>query len=262
MRTRLPLIILMLLVAVVAFAGKHEGKQVRYEGPHPIPKEAGGGYCHIEVPHVHIYTPANVKLEYRDEDDGYEFVGDPIAYGWDGPKTAYYGHHPIETEDGHVEYCYIDGPHYHDFAPSADLKFELQGGAYWYVGDLPQAYVDARPTYDPIDTVYVKAHYDRPVVVVDSPPVAWVGLRYTVAAPEVVVHADLPPPPRVEVVEPHVVAGVQVTAPSLTVEVGVPTLVVGGGVIVEHDHRDHWRHDNGRHEGWHKHGGRGHWKHW
>ena len=50
-------------VASPAVAGKKYGKQVRYAGIHPIPKSEGGGICHIEGPHVHIYA-AN-KLEYR-----------------------------------------------------------------------------------------------------------------------------------------------------------------------------------------------------
>ena len=107
-------------VATPAVAGKKYGKQVRYAGVHPIPKGEGGGMCHIEGPHVHIFA-AN-KLEYRLHDDDYVFVGDPVAYGWDGPKYAYKGNHPVHVEavvggPPDVEYCYLNGPHYHYFEP-------------------------------------------------------------------------------------------------------------------------------------------------
>ena len=83
------------LAATGAMAGKKYGKQVRFAGIHPTPKSEGGGVCHIEGPHVHIYA-AN-KLEYRQHDDNYVFIGDPMAYGWDGPKYAYKGNHPVQV---------------------------------------------------------------------------------------------------------------------------------------------------------------------
>jgi hypothetical protein len=260
---RLPLLALLALPALAIFAnadaGKGHAKQVRYVGPHPIPKQYGGGVCHIEVPHVHVYVPADVKVQYRKVDDAYYFVGDPVAYGWDGPKYVYEGHHPIavgevvydddDGDDGDVEYCYIDGPHYHYYAPPEGVQFELKGDAYWYTGTFPQAYLDARPVYDPIDVVYEPMHYERPVVEVE-PPIAWVGFQAGVVAPVAVVEG------------PHGHAHVEaaVVAPSLEVEIGVPAIVVGGGVIVEG--HEHHHHDNGWHKGWHKRGhGRGKW-HW
>ena len=111
-------------------ASKKYGKQVRYAGIHPVAKGEGGGICHIEGPHVHIYA-AN-KLEYRVYADNNVFVGDPVAYGWDGPKYAYKGNHPIQVNavvdvgaEPHVQYCYIDGPHYHYFEPPRVAR--LQG---------------------------------------------------------------------------------------------------------------------------------------
>src|SRR5262245_7003669 len=113
-------IILGALVAVAALAGaaagdgKGKGKQVHYVGIHPIGKAHGGGLCHIEVPHVHIYAPGDV-VQYRDYHGDNYFVGDPVAYGWEGDKHAYYGHHPIYVEavvdgggTGDPVYCYLD----------------------------------------------------------------------------------------------------------------------------------------------------------
>ena len=241
--------------APFAFAGPHHiyGRQVRYNGPHPIPRSAGGGMCHIEGPHVHIY-PAN-KLEYRVRDDDHYFVGDPVAYGWDGPHYAYKGPHPIRVPgDPEVEWCYIQGPHYHDVAPADDDDFKLVGDAYFYVGTPPQAFIDARPTYIGINAYYQPFTYARPVITVE-PPTGWIGARAELVGPGVVVDH------RAAVVAPGVSVGADVHIPMPSVHVGIdiggPAVIVhdrpGPVIIREHDD-DHDHHDNGRHEGWHKHG--------
>ncbi len=56
------------LAAVPRTATAGKGKQVRSVGIHPVPKAEGGGVCHIEGPHVHVFA-AN-KLEYRDRRRG------------------------------------------------------------------------------------------------------------------------------------------------------------------------------------------------
>src|SRR5438034_9767399 len=97
MKARWILLVLAVLVATPAAADPHYyGRQVRYLGTHPIPKSEGGGICYIEGPHVHIFA-AN-KLEYRPHGDDQVFVGDPVAHGWDGPKYAYKGPHPIHVD--------------------------------------------------------------------------------------------------------------------------------------------------------------------
>lgn len=227
--------IILLVVLAAGVAGTSEAgadrPQHRYVGIHPIPAKQGGGLCHIEAPHVHVYG-IEAKVQYRDHDGWSHFVGDPVAYGWDGPKHAYYGHHPVPVHvvvgDDHddTEYCYLDGPHYHAWAPPPGLDLELRGGAYWYVGQFPRAYVDGRRAYGPIDVVYEPIHYTRPVIEVAVAPPQWYGL---VVAPAAVVV----PPPR------PVRAGVEVVvpAPTLRVEVAVPSIVVGvGGGVVVHDH--------------------------
>src|SRR6266571_6518906 len=86
----------LVLAAAVSPARAEPRHQVRYVGIHPIPKSEGGGICYIEGPHVHLYS-AN-KLEYRNHGDDHVFVGDPVAYGWDGPKYAYKGPHPMHVD--------------------------------------------------------------------------------------------------------------------------------------------------------------------
>jgi len=253
MRTRLSIIAILLLAAFgVAGAGKEKGKskQVRFVGGHPIPKAEGKGYCHIEAPHVHVYAPAEVKLQYRVHDGDYFFVGDPVAYGWEGEKFAYYGHHPVAVdvvlgdEGDDLEHCYLDGSHYHAYQPPTALEFELHADAYWYVGEPAPAYLEARAVLDPIDVVYEPIVYTRPAVVVASAPVGWIGVSIVVAAPVVEVVEV------VEVVRPkpkkaRARVGFEVVVPSLTIELGVR----GGYHDHGHYERKHKKHKPKKHRG-------------
>jgi hypothetical protein len=233
-------------MATPAVAGQKYGKQVRYAGVHPIPKGEGGGMCHIEGPHVHIFA-AN-KLEYRLHDDAYVFVGDPVAYGWDGPKYAYKGNHPVHVDavvggPPEVEYCYINGPHYH-YWEAEGPEYKMAGGAYFWVGTPPPAYIDARPQYVAINATYEPIRYTRPVIEV-APPVGWVNVE--IGGPAVVVDSRPPPP---VVVAPRVRAGLEVSIPVPTIEVGVH---VGGRVapapVIIHERG----HGKFKHKKWKKH---------
>jgi hypothetical protein len=182
------IVFVVLMFAGVAAADHQFGKQVRFVGIHPIPKSEGGGMCNIEGPHVHIYA-AN-KLEYRDHRGDNYFVGDPVAYKYDGPKYAYKGPHPIQVEavvggDPDVEYCYLEGPHFHYFKPVEGPDWKLQGDAYFYVGEPPHAFIEARPAFVGINAVYRPLVYTRPVVEVEAPE-GWVGARVEFAPPVVV----------------------------------------------------------------------------
>ncbi len=237
------LVVLVVIAAGVqpAIAGK---KQVRYVGIHPVPKAEGGGVCYIEGPHVHVFA-AN-KLEYRDHRNHNYFVGDPVAYGYDGPRHAYKGHHPIHVhavvgdDQEDVEFCYLDGPHFHGFAPppAIEADFEVAGDAYFYVAEPPQAYIEARPAMIKVNATYAPITYARPVVEVE-PPSGWIGV--TVGVPAVVVVDERPAP---VVVAPRVRAGIEVHIPVPTFSVGIG---IGGHV--------HGGHGPGRHKGkkWKRH---------
>ena len=250
--------ILILLLVGSAYADAKFGKQVRFAGIHPIPKSEGGGICYIEGPHVHIYA-AN-KVEYRDHGRDHYFVGDPVAYGYDGPRFAYKGPHPVYVDalvggDPDVEYCYLTGPHFHYFAPPDGPEFKQQGDAYFYVADPPQAFIDARPAYIGINETYRPLVYDRPHVEVEA-PIGWVGARAEFAVPGVVVGVPgvvvgapgVVVDHRGRVVEPGISAGIGV---HVGVGVGIGVGVLG---VVVHDRPviidEHGKHDNGRHEGW------------
>jgi len=260
-------VLLIVALAVVGLWGSAATagniKQVRYIGIHPLPKAEGGGICYIEGPHVHVYDAD--KLQYRDHHGSNYFVGDPVAYGYDGQRYAYKGHHPIQVsavvgdDDPDVVYCYINGPHFHYFAPPEGPEFRLAGDAYFYVGDPPRAYVDARPAMMKVNAVYQPLVYERPVITVDA-PVGWIGARAEFVGPGAVVVA----PAAGVVVAPRagVTVEAHVPAPSLHVDVGIglPGVVVHErpAVIVRErpviiEERVKIKHDNGRH--------RGHWKH-
>lgn len=245
-------------LSVPGTAMADRGQQVRYVGVHPLGKAHGGGLCHIEAPHVHVWSPPDAKVHYRDHDGHLYFVGDPVAYGWAGPRHSYYGHHPVRVDvvvgDDHedTEYCYLDGAHYHAYAPAAALEanFKVVAGASWYVGEPDPVYVSARPQLIRVNAIYTPLAYERPVVVVETPPPGWIGLHVDVRTPDVVVEAPRPRPRPAAAVS----AGfeVHVPAPTLSVQVGLPGIYVGGG-----HHHDVVVVDRHKHK--HKHKGRGHW---
>src|SRR5262249_17096487 len=91
---------------VFCAAAEARAEQVMYMGPHPLGASPSDGYCFIEVPHVHVTAPPpKVRVLYQVNHGEYDFVGDPVPFGYEGPKYAYYGHHPVR-----VDY-YDDGPH-------------------------------------------------------------------------------------------------------------------------------------------------------
>jgi hypothetical protein len=190
------------ITSVIAFgvitlaASTADAKHYRYIGAHPLSADL---FCYIEAPHVHARPPFK-KVLFRVQDDHHYFVGDPVEYGDDHhERHVYHGHHPIDLDvvigrPGR-EFCYIDGPHHHHFAPPRRARFEHRGGVYWYVGKMPRRYVREREVYAPINA---EIHYTRPVVTI-APPRAYVDLR--VGVPHVRTHV-VAPSPRVHVVAP------------------------------------------------------------
>lgn len=239
---RTTIVLAVLLVATAGRVEASQARQVHYAGIHPVPAAEGGGICHIEGPHVHMYRAD--KLQYREHDGEYVFVGDPVAYGWDGPHYPYKGHHPIDVQVvvgddvPDVEWCYLDGPHYHAFAPHDGTDFVVAGRAYFYVGKPPKAYLEAGPAMVKINTIYRPIVYERPVVTV-SAPAGWIGAN-------------------VEIVRPRrkVVAPVRVIAPTIWVDLGVDAPAV---IIREHDHHHHHHHHH--HHRKPKHEKHRHWDH-
>jgi hypothetical protein len=242
------------LFAAVGQVEAGRDKQVRFAGIHNVPRPQGGGLCYIEVPHVHIYGP-DVAVQYRQHDGQNVFVGDPVAYGWDGERHPYFGHHPIRVDillgddEPDEEYCYINGPHYHSFAPPPVIlaDFKVEADAYFYVGTPPPVYVEARPALIKINAVYEPIVYTRPVITVE-PPQGWIGIRYAVQPVRAVV---VPPPPR----RGSAVVGVGVYVPAIEIRppsieigigVGIGVGVVGGGRVEHGRYKKHKKHKGNR----------------
>jgi hypothetical protein len=244
MRTFLAVVAVAVLIPAVA-----QAKQFRFAGMHPVHDEHGSTYCYIEVPHVHVYAPEHADVLYRPEGDWNRFVGDPVAFGYDGPRFVFHGAHPVH-EGPVVHYCYLRGDHFHDYQPEAEPSFVVRGGVYFYVGDFPKPFYDARPKLAKINVVYQPIRYARPAVVVEPPP-EYVDVLYVE-----------PPRARAVVVarEPEARVGVGVEVylpppPVLELRIGGPVVVEERTVIHEvHVDRHRGKH---KHKGWKR--GRGRW---
>lgn len=209
-------------------------KQIAYTGVHPIPPADSGGFCNIEGPHVHLYLPDHADVLYRMVGGAYLFVGDPAPFGYDGPRHAYYGRHPIPVDElvggNHREhdgelFCYLDGPHYHIYVPPPALKFVLRGDAYWYVGDWPRSYRVDAPRYQKINAIYAPLLYARPVVTASAP----VGYHVPI------IEVEVPRPAPVIVRRPAPV-------PVPVIEVRVPWVIVEGDDDIRYHRRRHRHH--------------------
>jgi hypothetical protein len=234
-------------LAVFTLAATAQAAVVRYMSQHPLPRKLGGGFCYIDAPHVHDFGPSDPRM-YRQVDGEYYFVGDPTPFDYQGPRTAYYGPHPVveaNVQLGQPVYCYLQGPHYHSYEPPAQASFELRGGAYWFTGTYAPAFYDQRPRYVAVNEAYAPLVYERPVVDVTLAPPAfhgelvgggpgWRG-RAVVGAPVVSASVVVAPPPPVQI-------GVGIN--------------LGGPVVVDsYDQRSGrgpggWDHHHGHGDGW------------
>src|SRR5690242_3911106 len=103
-----------IVAALLLASSVVHGRAVHFIGAHPIAVTAGGGYCYIDAPHMHSYTPDKPAL-YQQVRGEYVFTGDPTPFGYEGDRYPYYGHHPIATVGTEPVFCFIDGPHNHSF---------------------------------------------------------------------------------------------------------------------------------------------------
>jgi hypothetical protein len=260
-------IVVAFVFGIVAFSSRAEARPVRFAGAHPVAAKFGGGFCYIESPHLHGYSPDRAPL-YQQVNDHYVFTGDPTPFGYEGDKHKYYGHHPVVQIGAEPLYCYLDGPHFHAAEPP-DQGYEVKSGVAFYVGPFTPGYARIKPQrVKMVNAEYRPYTQYRPVVEVQPPP-EWHGEVYVappsveVSAPGIVVNAPAPPsivlnappppvvvappPPHVQVVAPpppHVVIGapaphVRVVGPPpphVVVGAPAPHIVVGAprphGVVV------------------------------
>jgi hypothetical protein len=245
------------VTAWLAFAASAHAKIVEYMSSHPVPHKFGGGFCSIDVDHVHNYPPGDPRL-YREQDGKFYFVGDPTPFQYEGPRYSYYGAHPVvdaEVQFTHPIYCYMKGPHYHGYQPPPQAQFQFTGGAYWYVGTFPPAYYEERPRFAVVNEAYVPLPYARPVVDIHvAPPV--VQAEVSIGGPGWRANALVGGPPV------PVPMGVGI---GIGINIGGPAVFERREVVEERYHHDHGRHEGWRrNEGWrgpdrfHDHGYREH----
>lgn len=238
------------LSAVLLFAvgGTAEAKQWRYAGMHPRTGQPADGLCHIEAMHVHTAAPLYADTLYRTRDNVHIFIGDPTPFGYEGPRHAYYGHHPvvlnviihIDVDVDEVEYCHHDGPHYHAYEPPPRQRFVEKEDVSYYAGEYPEEYQRENPKLVRVNSVYRNWSSLRPVVTVAPPPeyhgpVIQVGFKV--------------PVPRVEVSVPGVEVRVGAPPPPPQREV---VIIREERVVHEHHHDDHCGHGHKKHKK-HKH---------
>lgn len=171
--------------ALLAIGSAAAAKPVKYAGVHPRTGHPEGGLCYIQYFHAHRFEPANAHVLYRVYSDAFFFIGDPTPFGFDGRRSAYYGHHPVlvnavvEVKGGgdHLAYCYLDGPHFHSFAPPQGqrfVEFVEKDGVYYFADEYPPAYEQAKSELSRINAIYRAWKYERPVIA-GSPPTQYRG---------------------------------------------------------------------------------------
>ena len=75
------------LVLSLGFSATAHARVVEYVSQHPVPHKYGGGFCYIDVPHVHNYAPSDPRM-YRENNGQNYFVGDPAPFDYDGPRYS------------------------------------------------------------------------------------------------------------------------------------------------------------------------------
>lgn len=247
--------------AAIPAAAPPHGKG-KFLGAHPLAGRLNAGYCYIDVPHVHDYLPDRPGL-YQQTGDSYVFNGDPVPFGYDGDKTVFYGHHPIPLA---VEpagtapsptFCFLKGPHYHDYPRPEEPGFKVKDNVVFYVGAIPPEVAVARPQLERVQDAEFRPYTAlRPQVVV-APPPEWQGVVWVPPPPTPVVVA--PPAPAV-VVAPNPTVVVAPPAP-IVVAPPVPTVVIGAPAPVFFYGKGKGKGWKGGHGWGHFGGGKGHWKH-
>ncbi len=228
---------------LLAASGVAEAKQWKYAGMHPRSGQPSEGLCHIELTHVHTAAPVNADVLYRTHDNVYVFIGDPTPFGYEGPKHAYYGHHPvvinvilnIEVEKDDVEYCYHDGPHYHAYEPPPRQEFVEKEDVAYYAGEYPEEYKRDNPKLVRVNTVYRNWSAPRPVVKVAPPP------EYRGPIFQVSLNVPIP--------QVEVTVGARPVRHEVTILPGEPT----PGYPAPHEHHDHCEHHVHKKHKKHKH---------
>jgi hypothetical protein len=131
----------MLLASGVFASSSAYAEAKGYRSSHPIPAAMPGSFCYIDASHTHTYTPDEESAASFVQHDAegmtqLEFVGDPMALGFEGPVTTYGESHPMHFQGGSSEIeqvCHVEGTHYHLREPLDPTRFEERKGTYYFV---------------------------------------------------------------------------------------------------------------------------------
>lgn len=190
MRQAIPIFAVLVAVVVAAAPAKAKrGRSHKYLSRHPLKV----GFCVTDGPHMHDFAPPEARI-YRTIGDGYYFVGDPVAFGYEGPRHAYYGEHPVfdtQVNFGEPTYCYLEGAHYHWYGPPAHAQFEVRAGVAWFVGSFDPLFWTHRPRYMTVNQVHRPIQYVRPTAMITDAPRGWRRVPRGHAKKQVVVAAPL-----------------------------------------------------------------------
>jgi hypothetical protein len=157
--------------------------------------------------------------------------------------VRFLGPHPVAAKHGHG-YCYIEAPHFHDYAPDHQSLYQQVDGSYVFTGDpTPFGYDGERYRYQGHHPVVVDGQVEPVYCVIDGPHVHEYapppGPEFAVQSGVAVYTAPIPQayvaPHRVRVVNAEYRPLLAVSGPS--VEVSAPGIVVGApSVVVEPPH--------------------------
>lgn len=101
-----------------------------FRGPHPVDLD---GHWHFEdAEHVHDGLPVGPG-PFGEVEGVLVFLGDPVAYGYDGEVWTYEGAHPLSG--GLRGYCGLTRSHRHPFAPEGSYR-RTRDGAYVFSGGM------------------------------------------------------------------------------------------------------------------------------
>jgi len=132
---------LVALLAREAAPARADGPMARYRGIHPLSPHQGA-FCYIDALHMHRIPPPDMRVYAVLKGGENLFVGDPVALGYDGPKFAYFGPHPLAIP-GAPElpgtFCYLAGPHYHAAPQPSSPTLVQKDEVTWYIGPPPPA---------------------------------------------------------------------------------------------------------------------------
>ena len=115
-------------------------------GPHPAdPRFAPGvSWDDSQGAHVHEYAPIDLRL-FAFSNGCYQFIGDPVDFGYQGQTYAYYGAHPVLGAYG-GGWCFMIGGHHHFWRPWSPY-FVVAGPWYYWQGQYDAVFWSYWPYY-------------------------------------------------------------------------------------------------------------------